>query len=221
MKERHHRERDARAQGRVWDGKMPRRVNQPSGRISLIKEKVEPAAGSFEATPPSRPTTAEGTALLNEPTPASEQCEHAVDRPPWDDATVYSLEVIDKMINDPYYQGLNPHQHDLTPYGRWIILEREIQDPANCVNALCLFRVAKIDNMSSVFRKTVCTPPPRLNHHGYTDPDPGESTRAWAANVYKSLYEDQGSMKLHLWEEVEEKIIAFKEGRKMEGRGAV
>ena len=220
MRERHRRERNARAQGRIWNGKLPKMVNQRSGCFSLIMEKAEPASESSGATPRSRSATAEGTASLNEPTPASEQCEHAVDRPPWDDATVNSLEIIDKMINDPYYEGLDPHQKDLTPYGRWVIREREIQDPTNCVNALCLFRVAKISNMWSVFREIVCGPPPRLDHHGYADPNPGESTRSLVANVYKSLFADQGAMKLHPWEEVEERILAFKEGRKMKGRDA-
>lgn len=224
MKERHRREREARARGEEWDGQMPGSQQlQPEQLESLSQAgEGEDQAGPINAAitgPAAGPSTAEP--VTDELSTSSANLHlNDSERPSWDNASELSLKAIEDMIKEPSYQG--PHLQTPTsmPRGRWVVQSREIKDPANCANTYCLFRMAKIRNMRKLVENIIGAPPPVLEYHGYADPTPGTTTLAWVSNTYRRLYYEHilDYRRMLPWNNVIARMQTFRGAMEVEGR---
>lgn len=173
---RHHMERMARARGKIWNGDVP---NLSQTQQAQAEDPLFLRTGRTQAGPSSSRLRAAlhfTKVTIDEPPSPTKPCLHCTNRPPWDNASEVSLDLIDDMVNSPCHQGPDSQALTSSPRGKWVILVREVLDPANCVNARCLFRVTKIKNMWDLVNTILLAPPPILEYHGYVDPNPGYTT---------------------------------------------
>lgn len=214
MRKRHRLEREARVNGSIWDGKIP---SSPQTRRAQGEDPSLPRTGGTRAGPSSsRSRISLGTTrrAACKPTSLTQLCLHCRNRPPWDNASDVSLDVIDEMVNGPCYQGPDSQELTSMPRGKWVILVREVLDPANCINARCLFRVTKIKNMWDLVTGILLAPPPILEYHGCVDPNPGYTTMSWVCNVYRRLGNKKQAPheEMPLWDTIVVKIQNFRYG---------